>query len=59
MVELRVSLCIVEDEYGFILYHWIKWEGSDVDHVVPVIEATQPLYPAFRSCSFDPVSIAP
>lgn len=52
-VELGVPVCIVEDECGFILNHRIMWEGSDVDHAVPMVEETQSLYPAFRSCSFD------
>ena len=52
-VELGVPVCIVEDEFGFLLNHRIMWEGSDVDHAVPVIGDTQSLYPDFRSCSFD------
>lgn len=52
-VELGVPLCIVEDECGFILNHRIMWEGSDVDHAVPMVEETQSVYPSFKSCSFD------
>ena len=52
-VELGVPVCIVEDECGFILNHRIMWEGSDVDHAVPVVEETQFRYPSFRSCGFD------
>ena len=52
-VELGVPVCIVEDEFGFVLNHRIMWEGSDVDHAVPVVEETQSRFPEFRSCSFD------
>ena len=52
-VELGVPLCVVEDEFGFVLNHRIMWEGGDVDHAVPVIEETQSLYPDFGACSFD------
>jgi len=52
-VELGVPVCIVENECSFILNHRIMWEGSDVDHAVPVVEETQSLHPAFGSYSFD------
>lgn len=52
-VELGVPVCIVEDEFGFVLNHRIMWEGSDVDHAVPVVGETQSRFPDFRSCSFD------
>ncbi len=52
-VEFGVPVCIVEDEFGFVLNHRIMWEGSDVDHAVPVVRETQSRFPDFRSCSFD------
>jgi len=52
-VELGVPVCIVEDGFGFLLNHRIMWDGSDVDHAVPVIEETQARFPDFRACSFD------
>ena len=52
-VELGVPVCIVADEFGFILNHRIMWEGSDVDHAVPMVGDTQSRFPEFRSCRFD------
>lgn len=52
-VELGVPVCVLEDQYGFILHHEILWQGSDVDVAVPMITETQARYPALRLCSFD------
>ena len=53
VVELGVPLAIVEDQYQFVLDHWIMWEGSDVDVAVPLIESCQEMHPDLRECSFD------
>ena len=52
-VERGVPVCIVADEFGFVLNHRIMWEGSDVDHAVPMVGDTQSRFPDFRSCRFD------
>ena len=52
-VELGVPVCLVADEFGFVLNHRIMWAGSDVDHAVPVVGDTQSRFPDFRSCRFD------
>ena len=52
-VELGVPVYIVADEFGFVLNHRIMWEGSDVDHAVPVVGDKQARFPEFRSCRFD------
>ena len=52
-VELGVPVCIVEDQYQFILNHRVMWEESDVDVCVPIIEETKKMYPEFEACSFD------
>ena len=52
-VELGVPVCVVEDQYQFILHHKILWEGSDTDIAVSVIKETQALHPDLRVCSFD------
>lgn len=52
-VELGVPVCIVEDQYQFILNHRVMWEQSDVDVCVPFIEETKRMYPEFEACSFD------
>jgi hypothetical protein len=52
-VELGVPVCVVEDQFQFILHHKILWEGSDTDIAVSIINETQALYPDLRVCSFD------
>ena len=52
-VEFGVPVCVMEDEYQFILHHEILWHGSDVDVAVPMVERTQRRFPEFRKCSFD------
>ena len=52
-VELGVPVCVVEDQFQFILQHKILWEGSDTDIAVSVINETQALHPDLRVCSFD------
>ena len=52
-VELGVPVCIIEDQYQFILDHKILWEGGDTDVAVSMIRDTQEKYPELRACSFD------
>ena len=52
-VEFGVPVCVVEDQFQFILHHKMMWEGSDTESAVPIIEETQALYPGLRVCSFD------
>ena len=43
-VELGVPVCVVEDQFQFILHHKILWEGSDTDIAVSIIHETQALH---------------
>ena len=52
-VELGVPVCVVEDQFQFIVHHKILWEGSDTDIAVSIINETQALHPDLRVCSFD------
>ena len=52
-VEFGVPVCILEDQYQFILHHEIMWEGSDVDFAVPMVVPTKELFPDFCATSFD------
>jgi len=51
--ELGLPVCIVEDQYGFILHHCVMETEVDVDIAVPIIEKTKGLFPNLASCSFD------
>ncbi len=53
LVELGVPVCILEDRHGFVLHHEVMWEGSDVDHGVPMVENAQARFPDLRAVSFD------
>ena len=37
-VELGVPVCVMEDQFQFILHHKILWSGSDVDLAAPMVE---------------------
>ena len=52
-MELGVPAVILEDQHGFVLHHEVMWEGSDVDHAVPMVEAAQARFPDLRAVSFD------
>ena len=36
-VELGVPVCVVEDQFQFVLHHKTMWEGSDTEIAVPII----------------------
>jgi len=48
-----VPVCILEDRHGFILHHRVMWQGSDVDHAVPMVESAQRHWPELRGVGFD------
>ena len=51
--ELGVRVCILEDQYGFILYHLVM-EGLTDDRVaVRMAAEAQERFPELRICSFD------
>lgn len=51
--ELGVKVCIVEDQFGFILNHRIMYKEQDRDIAFEMTRDTQKLFPALRSISFD------
>lgn len=51
--ELGVKVCIVEDQYRFILAHHVMSKTTDVEMAVPLMEKTKRRYPEFALCSFD------
>ena len=51
--ELGLKVCIVKDQYGFILHHRVMQKETDDQIAVPIIEATQKRFSDFTSCSFD------
>jgi len=53
IAELGLNICIVKDQFGFILHHIVMQNKSDVDVAVPIISETIEKFPNFSSCSFD------
>ena len=51
--ELGKRLCIIEDQYGFVLSHEVMDRLVDTDIAIPFIEKVKNLFPELYSCSFD------
>jgi len=51
--ELGLNVCIVEDQYKFILHHKVMEKIVDKDIAVPITEETLVRYPDIESMSFD------
>ncbi len=51
--ELGLRVCILEDQYGFVLYHTVMQDQTDDDVAVLMVKETQNRCPTLRSCSFD------
>ena len=52
-VELGLKVCIVKDQYGFILHHHVMENETDDKIAVSIVEETQKRFLDFKSCSFD------
>lgn len=52
-VELGLKVCIVKDQYDFILHHRVMQQETDDKIAVSIVEETQTRFPDFGSCSFD------
>ena len=51
--ELGKRICIIEDQYGFVLSHEVMDRLVDTDIAVPFIKRVKNLFPKLYSCSFD------
>ena len=52
-VELGLRVCILEDQYGFILQHRVMEKEVDVNVAVPMVKDTLEDFPELNGCSFD------
>ncbi len=50
---LGLNVCIITDQYGFILGNRVMQKETDSDVAVPVVKAAQWHFPNISSCSFD------
>ncbi len=51
--ELGMNVCIVKDQFGFILHHRVMENESDVLIAVPIVQETKERFENFNCCSFD------
>jgi len=51
--ELGLGVCVLEDQYGFILHHRVMEQEKDVDIAVSMVAEAQRRFPALAVCSFD------
>ena len=52
-VELGLKVCIVKDQYNFILHHHVMQNETDDKIAVSIIKETQRRFADFKNCSFD------
>lgn len=52
-VELGQRVCILEDQYGFILHHLVMNKITDDKVAISMVQEAQKRFPCLSSCSFD------
>ncbi len=52
-VELGLKVCVLEDQYGFLLHHRVMEHETDDRVAIPMIEEAKEKFPGLNSCSFD------
>ena len=52
-VELGVKVCILEDQYQFILHHQVMEQKTDDQVAVSMVSEAKERFPALNACSFD------
>ena len=52
-VELGVKVCLLEDQYQFILHHQVMQKQTDDQVAVPMVEGAKKRFPQLVACSFD------
>ncbi len=52
-VELGLKVCILEDQFGFILHHQIMQDQTDDQVTVVMVKESQDKFKSLTTCSFD------
>jgi len=52
-VELGLRVCVLEDQYGFVLHHQVMEKQTDDQVAVSMVFESQQRFAALRACSFD------
>jgi IS5 family transposase len=51
--ELGLKVCVVKDQFGFLLHHRVMQKETDDQIAVPIIKETKERFPQLISCTFD------
>jgi IS5 family transposase len=51
--ELGLRVCILEDQYGFLLHQQVMQKQTDAAVAIAMVQETQRRYAGLNSCSFD------
>jgi IS5 family transposase len=51
--ELGLGVCVLEDQYGFILHHHVMEKQQDVDIAIMMVAEAKRKFSALSCCSFD------
>jgi IS5 family transposase len=51
--ELGLRVCILEDQYGFVLYHHVMQKQTDDRVALLMVDEAKARFPELNSCSFD------
>jgi hypothetical protein len=51
--QLGLKVCVVKDQFGFLLHHRVMQKESDDQIAVPIIKETKERFAQLISCSFD------
>jgi IS5 family transposase len=51
--ELGLKVCVVKDQFGFLLHHRVMQKETDDQIAVPIIKETKERFPQLVSCTFD------
>ena len=52
-VELGIKVCVLEDQYQFLLHHQVMAKQTDEQVAQAMVQQTQQRFPDLRVCSFD------
>lgn len=51
--ELGLKVCLLRDQYGFVLHHRVMEQQTDEKVAVPMVRETQKRFSGLAGCSFD------
>ena len=52
-VELGVKVCVLEDQFGFILHHQVMEKKTDDQVAISMVRQAKERFPKLNACSFD------